>query len=332
MIYRSTERVDVELSAIGLGGHEYLPDGRSRGFNEDASLAITPGHLFPGFGAGKRKRVLAAAYEHGINFYDATIDSEKEALGRNLHEMPPPYQAYVQTRPEGMVYTYDEYNRRMADYALLKAEVQRGLELLRREQLDVLNVAFMGAALEHDPRYLEKIAENVGRLKQEGLIRWANADTFSGEETYLRQIAQDCFDGIYINLNFADHYGQRQVLPAAHERGMAVFAREAFMKGALFRMGAEASVTDRDRLARVALKWLLAHEEITVVVVGADVPAQLANSASVLDELAVDEVDEELLRKVRGTAAYQDYEQRKRVQFGYGQGGGVAAATGRGRG
>jgi len=317
MIYRSTERVDVELSAIGLGGHEYLPDGRSRGFNEDSSLAITPRYLFPGFGAEKRKRVLAAAYERGINFYDATIDSEKEALGRNLQEMPPPHEVYVQTRPEGMVYSYDEYNRRMADYALLKAEVQRGLELLQRERLDVLNVAFMAAAQEHDPDYLQKIAENVGRLKQEGLIRWANADTFSGKETYLRQIAQDCFDGIYINLNFADHYGEREVLPAAHERGMAVFAREAFMKGALFRMGAEAGMTDRDRLARVALKWLLAHEEVTVIVVGADVPAQLANSVSVLDDPAIGEENEALLSRLRGTTAYQEYERRKRIQFGY---------------
>jgi aryl-alcohol dehydrogenase-like predicted oxidoreductase len=319
MIYRSTERVDVELSVIGLGGHEYLPDGRSRGFNEDSSLATTPGYLFPGFGGEKRVRVLAAAYEHGINFYDATIDSEKEALGRNLQEMPPPYPVHVQTRPEGMVYTYDAYNQRMADYMLLKAEVQRGLELLRRERLDVLNVAFMAAALEHAPHYLERIAENVGRLKQEGLIRWANADTFSGEETYLRQIAQDCFDGIYINLNFADHYGERQVLPAAYDRGMAVMTREAFMKGALFRMGAEAGVTDRDRLAQVALKWVLAHEEVTVVVVGADGPAQLANSVSVLDEPHMDEEDEAVLHKLRGTATYQEYERRKRAQFGYGE-------------
>ena len=320
MIYRSTERVGVELSAIGLGGHEYLPDGRSRGFNEDAALAVTPGYVYPGFGGEKRRRVLAAAYEHGISFFDATIDSEKEALGRNLREMAPPYEVYVQTRPEGMVYTYDEHNRRMAQYALLKAEVQRALELLQRDRLDVLNVAFMAAALENDPRYLEKMAENIRRLKQEGLIRWANADTFSGEEVYLRQIEQDCFDGIYINLNFADHCGERQVLPAARERGMAVLTREAFMKGALFRMGEEAGMTDRNRLARTALKWVLAHDEVTVVVVGADDPAQLANSVAVLDDLALDEEDEALLGRVRGTTAYQDYERRKRVQFGYREG------------
>ena len=43
MIYRSTERVDVEVSVIGLGGHEYLPDGRSRGFNDAPDRATLPG-------------------------------------------------------------------------------------------------------------------------------------------------------------------------------------------------------------------------------------------------------------------------------------------------
>lgn len=34
MVYRQMGNSDVELSVIGLGGHEYLVDGRSRGFNE----------------------------------------------------------------------------------------------------------------------------------------------------------------------------------------------------------------------------------------------------------------------------------------------------------
>ena len=46
---------DVRLSRVALGGHEYLPNGNSRGFNEDFARAITPGHHFPGFGGDGRK-------------------------------------------------------------------------------------------------------------------------------------------------------------------------------------------------------------------------------------------------------------------------------------
>ena len=82
MIYRQIPRIGIELSVIGLGGHEYLPDGQLRGFQEDFARAITPGQVFPGFGGEKRRRIVKLAYDRGINFYDATQDSEKEALGQ----------------------------------------------------------------------------------------------------------------------------------------------------------------------------------------------------------------------------------------------------------
>jgi len=35
VIYNRVEKLGIELSAIGPGGHEYLPDGSSRGFNDE---------------------------------------------------------------------------------------------------------------------------------------------------------------------------------------------------------------------------------------------------------------------------------------------------------
>ena len=134
----------------------------------------------------------------------------------------------------------------------------------------------------HDPDYLVKIADNVTRLKQEGLIRFACADTFSGEATYLQEIETGCFDAIFINLNFANTCACRKVLPAAHARGMAVFAREAFMKGTLFRMGEEVGLSNKNQLAQLALKWVLAQPEVTAVMVGVETPEQLENNLKVL--------------------------------------------------
>jgi hypothetical protein len=42
-----------------------------------------------------------------INFFDVTQDSEKEAPGRNLKEILPPYDIYIQTRPEGKRSTHN---------------------------------------------------------------------------------------------------------------------------------------------------------------------------------------------------------------------------------
>jgi len=250
-----------------------------------------------------------------INFFDVTQDSEKEALGRNLREMAPPYEIYIQTRPEGMVYTYDPYNAKMARYGLLKAEVQRSLSLLRRERIDFLNFAFMKSALDHDPEYLEKIGDNIDRLKKEGLILFACADTFSGQSTYLRQIKAGGFDAVYINFNFADAGAERKVLPLARERGLGVISREAFMKGELFKMGQEVGLTDRNLLSRLALKWNLARPEVTTVVIGTNNPAHLAANLEVVKNLKLTREEEEIIGRIKTSSLYQAYEARKSKEF-----------------
>ena len=315
MIYKEVGHTGVKISVLSMGGHEYLPDGRSRGFNENFELAIRPGYFFGGFGQERRKEVLSLVYQNGINFFDVTQDSEKEALGRNLKELPPPYEIYIQTRPEGMVYTYDPYNKKMTQYALLKAETQRGLKLLQRDCLDFLNIAFMKLALDHDPEYLGKIKYNIGRLKEEGLIRFASADTFSGEETYLKQIEAGCFDTVYINFNFADAGAKRRVLPAAKEKGLAVISREAFMKGELFKMGDEVGLKDRSQLTDIALKWNLSHEEVTTVVVGTNNPDHLIKNLEVLRDLTLTDKEKSLIEKIKTSSIYKAYEERKIGEF-----------------
>jgi aryl-alcohol dehydrogenase-like predicted oxidoreductase len=315
MLYKKMGQTGIEVSVLSMGGHEYLPDGRSRGFNEDFSLAVTPGYIFEGFGSDRRKNNLSVAFEHGINLFDVTQDSEKEALGRNLKEISPPYEIFIQTRPEGMVYTYDLHNRKMGQYELLKAEVQRSLKLLMRDRLDFLNIAFMQSALDHDPEYLGKIKSNVERLKREGLIRFVCVDTFSGEYTYLAQIDSDAFDAVYINFNFADYGAIRKVFPSATEKGLGVISREAFMKGQLFNMADEIGFSDRSKLAQIALKWNLSHEEITTVVVGTNNPEHLKKDLSVLDNLKLTDEDFNIIEAIKTSKIFRTYEKNKLREF-----------------
>lgn len=315
MLYREIGKFGIKLSVIGLGGHEYLPDGRLRGFMDDFPLAITPGHIFPGFGGETRRRVLRLAYDRGINLFDATQDSEKEALGRNLREMPPPFDVYVQTRPEQMMYDRDPGNRKMADYALLKAEVERILRLMGRECLDFLNLGITPDAYRQDPEYLGRLKATTDRLKQEGLIRFTSADTFRGEETYLRMIASRGFESLFINLNVADDAGRRRVLPAAAKAGMGVVGREAFMKGELFKMAAEVGITNHGRLAQAALRWILAAPEVTSVVIGAAEAGHLADSLSVVDSPHPGEEDGALLDQLKASPLFQAFAFQRRREF-----------------
>lgn len=315
MEYAKVGRTDIRISRLVLGGHEYLPDGRSRGFNERFEDAITPGKIFPGFGGEKRRAVLRAAYDLGINAFDVTMDTEKEALGRCLAELPPPYEVYVQTRPEGMVYGYDPGNRKMADRGLLRAEVVRILGLLRRDRIDLLNLGILRDAIAADPEFLARLADNVSSLKGEGLIRAACADTFSGEATYLAQIATGAFDVLNVNFNLADDRARDAVLPAARRAQMTVIAREVYVKGEWFRLAREAGMGPPETLARAALKWVLAHRDVGAVIVGAGMPAELASAAASLADPIPSAEEEDLRARLVATEGFRALAAAKRAAW-----------------
>lgn len=307
-------KTGVEVSVLGMGGHEYLSNGKSRGFNEDFQKSTTPGMILEGFGNENRLQVLKKAYELGINFYDVTQDSEKEALGRNLKQMPPPHEIYVQTRPEGMVYTYDKNNVKMGNLELLRVEVQRILRLLQRDTIDFLNIAPMKCAFDHDPEYLEKLGRNIATLKREGLIRFACADTFSGEETYLKMIESNYFDVIYINFNFADYQAGNKVLKAAKAQGMGVISREAYMKGQLFQMAKEAGITDTKALADAALRWCRMQDGVDMVIYGTGKVDHLFNAAEAFNKPFTKD-DQVLIDQIKTTELYRKYEADKTDEF-----------------
>lgn len=314
MRYRPFGKTGIELSQIALGGHEFLKSGLSRGFNEDFAKAVTPGFIAPDFGGPKRLEILKATYDLGINVFDVTIDSEKEALGRNFAELPPPYPVYVQTRPEGMCYGYDPGNRKMLDYGLLRAEIERGLKLIRRETVDFLNIGLINWSIDETPDYMTRLADNLARLKQDGLIRFAVADSHAGERLYLAELDSGGFDAVNLDLSLGEFDGLEKVVPRARELGLGIITREVFFKGELFTIAGEAGLSDRSAVARTALSWV-GQQDADIIILGVDNAEQLRANAATLDAgaAALDAAVRARLEASDGFKAYKD--KRTRIFF-----------------
>jgi len=303
--YNELGDTGVEMSAIGLGGHEYF-EGGVRGFNpEEREQAVTPGLNLDGFGGDRRLAVVRTALERGITLFDVTIDEEKAALGRNLETLDPDGDLYVQTRPAGMVYTYGTHNEGLTQYDRLRGEVERVLDLLRRDRVELLNFAFEPGALEHNEDFFGQVRQNVERLKQDGLIRFASAD--AGDQAgYVEAIESGAFDAISIGFHLATPGYAEEVLPLAKRRDVGVITRAVFMKGSLFEMAQEAGIDEFDAVARASIRWCLDHDAVTSVLVGVDTPEELERN---LDALAPDGLtaeDRSILEEIRATDAFRE--------------------------
>ncbi len=274
---------------------------------EDFHEAVRPGAIWKGFGGEQRRRILKLAYEAGINFFDLTIDSEKEAFARNVAEMPPPRPIFVQTRPEGMVYNNDPEDAdkgKLLDYALLRAEAERGCEMLDREAIDCYNFGLFPPAVEKQPGYVRKLADNVERLKADGLIRFACVDTLSGEAVSLEMIETAAYDAVFTAFSVVNDAALQRVIPAAMKRDMGIFVREAFLKGRLFSLGEAAGILDRPGLARAAVRWILAQGVATVLVLGVANSKCLAENLEAAEEPELTDEDEALLGELRASEGF----------------------------
>jgi aryl-alcohol dehydrogenase-like predicted oxidoreductase len=314
MRYKPFGKTGLDLSQIALGGHEVLLSGLSRGFNEDFANAVTPGFIAPDFGSSKRRDILKTAYDLGINIFDVTIDSEKEALGRNMAELPPPYPVYVQTRPEGMCYGYDPGNRKMLDYALLRAEIERGLRLLKRETVDFLNIGLINGSIDETPDYMARLGDNLDRLKRDGLIRFAVADSHAGQRLYLAELDSGAFDAVNLDLSLGEFDGLEAVVPRARELSLGVIAREVFFKGELFTIAEEIGLNDRSAVARTALAWV-GQQDADIIILGVDNAWQLRANAATLDAGSA-ALDAALLAQLETSGSFQAYkDKRTRIFF-----------------
>jgi aryl-alcohol dehydrogenase-like predicted oxidoreductase len=238
------------------------------------------------------------------------VDAEKDALGRNLEELSPPGRVYVQTRPEGMVYNNDpgdEEKSKLLSYDLLREEARRAAALLRRSVIDFYNFGIYGPAVQRQPEYLDVLAGNIDRLKREGLIRFACADGLSaGESLSLEMVKTGAFDAIFTNLSPLCDEPLHRLIPAARTRGLAIFTREAFVKGRLFTVAEAAGIADRARVARASIRWILSQGVVTSLVVGVAEPSHLTANIEAAAEPTLTADDEALLDALRKTQEFAD--------------------------
>ncbi len=80
-------------------------------------------------------------------------------------------------------------------------------------------------------------------------------------------------------------------------------------------MGEEVGLAHRSQLAAIGIKWNLAHEEVTTVVVGTNNPGHLIKNLEVIDNLELNDEENQIIEKIRSSSFYTAYEERKTKAF-----------------
>lgn len=146
-------------------------------------------------------------------------------------------------------------------------------------------------------RHGERLVDVLARLQQRGLVGAVGASVYGSDD--LRLVLEHLqLRSVQVPLNLLDHrLVNSGLLSCLRERGLTVFARSAYLQG-LFSLDIDALptrvacarpwlVTLREVLARfqvtpldVALAYVAGLDGVTTVVVGAETPEQIRESAA----------------------------------------------------
>ncbi|GFI35502.1 L-glyceraldehyde 3-phosphate reductase [Bacteroidaceae bacterium] len=298
-LFRRSGRSGIMLPAVSLGLWKNF--GAQRPFEES-------------------RRLLHYAFDHGIvhfdlaNNYGPPPGSAEETLGHVVSTSLKPYRDELFIATKAGYEMWDGPYGNWGSRKSLMASIDQSLSRMRLDYVDLFYTH------RYDPQTpldetLQALADIVraGKSLYVGISRWPLEATLYGLD-YLRRrdVPCLCYQG---RLNLLDRAPETEgILPALRERGCGFVSFSPLAQGLLAgrylggipedsRIRREATLPPEvltpsllgvleqldvmargrgDTLAQLALKWVLAHEGVTSVIVGASRVEQLADSLQCL--------------------------------------------------
>lgn len=274
---------------------------------------------------------LNLALDRGVNFIDTAAgygDGKSERIiGQALRERSEEVFVATKTPPTPGTWPpspYDDMDDRYSE-GYLRENVEERLKYLGVDRLDLLQLHTWTRAWNHDPRPFETLR----KLQEEGKVGWIGVSTPEHDQNCVIDLMRGGWvDAVQVIYNIFEQEPAAELLPVAEQTNTAIIVRVAFDEGSLtgkftnetafaeddFRRNyfagdrlertvrrVEALREDtRDfgmDLATIALKFVLAHPAVSVVIPGMRNPRQVELNTAVSDARDLSEAEIALLRK-----------------------------------
>lgn len=157
-------------------------------------------------------------------------------------------------------------------------QIEASFKKLRVERMDLMQVHNLLDVGVHTKTLLE--LQQKGRVRYIGITHYAS----SAHAQVVRLLKAQRYDFLQINYSLDEPEAEREVLPAAAERGVAVIVNRPFAEGGMFRnvrgkplppWAAELGIAS---WAQYFLKWIVSHPAVTCAIPATSKPAHLRDN------------------------------------------------------
>jgi aryl-alcohol dehydrogenase-like predicted oxidoreductase len=145
-------------------------------------------------------------------------------------------------------------------------QMTHSAQLLKSERLDLIQV--------HNLLDLDTHLKTLRAWKESGRVRYVGVThyTVSAQPELVRVLAREKLDFVQLNYSPVTRAAEKQLLPLAAERGVAVLVNRPFEDGALFQavrgrtLPSWAADLDVTSWGQLALKYIAAHPAVTCII------------------------------------------------------------------
>lgn len=282
MEYRRLGKTGLMISAVCLGGHWKRIRAVLRSLPEGKGWLGAAGIEHPDF-VKNRADVVSRCMDVGINYIDACAGGEVLSYSKALTG-----------RRDKMYLGYSWYEKepRFPEWRTtekLTQSLDEGLQAAKLDYVDLWRITCHEPGGEHTFNESEAVVEALDKAKKAGKARFTGIS--SHDRRWLKMMIERYPDQIEVILTpyTADSHvvPEDSLFDAVKKQDVGVFGIKPFASNSLFRGDSSPdgpSVEDDNRLARLAVRYVLANPAITAPIPGLISMKQVDNMAKAVME------------------------------------------------
>jgi len=281
MEYRRLGKTGLWVSAVCLGGHWKRVDMMVPGvFQTKAWLSAD---LDNKDFQKNRYDVVSRCIESGINYIDACTWQEVVAYGRALRE-----------RRDKMYLGFSWYQEEMRkkDFRTAKALLQtldKGMREAKLDYVDVWRITMLSTSSQHTEGEVEEMMAGLDKAKEQGKVRFTGLS--SHDRPHIKWMIETYPD--VVEVVCTPYTAKSKVLPedsvfdSVKKHDVGLFGIKPFASNSLFNGDSSPGnphAEEDDRLARLAIRYILCNPAITAPIPGMINTHQVDNMVKAVNE------------------------------------------------